>query len=152
MFISGQTAFPPPEQKARGHDTKQQDEREEGKQSGEEAGEGRGTGVKIKGDVEKQATQALEKIRILLEEAGSSVSKVVTVTFYVRDCTGRDDFSEGIDAAWGRWVVKGSVPARTVVVQPTSGDAVGAVGGGPHVAEKVEQEVVRVEVQATAYL
>lgn len=151
VFISGQTAFPPPEQETKGHDTRHQDERGDRQQRSEKAEEEKGEGEKTKGDVEKQATQALEKIRILLEEAGSSVAKVVTVTFYVMNCMGRDDFSEGIDAAWGRWVVKGSVPARTVVVQPTSGDAVGAVGEA-QVMKGTGQEVVRVEVQATAYL
>lgn len=80
---------------------------------------------------EEQATKALEKVRGLLEEAGSSPSKVVSAMLLVRDL---DEDLAGVDKAWGRWIDKENPPARTVVCTRE-------IDGG-----------LRVAVQVTAYL
>lgn len=43
------------------------------------------TGEKISGGIEEQTTQVLENIRVILKDAGSSLSKVVKTTVYVSD-------------------------------------------------------------------
>lgn len=127
VFISGQTGFPP--------------EKVQRTAGSGDAHNPEGVAELEKGgrDAEAQATKALEKVKGLLEEAGSSVSKVVAVTFYIKDMA--EDL-KGIDAAWGRWIDRDTAPARTVV--QTGGGVVGGEVGG--------QEVLRVEVQATAHL
>lgn len=109
VFVSGQTAFSP----------------------GGEDGH-------AKGDAEEQATKALDKVRGLLEEAGSSPSKVVSALLCVRNL-GED--LEGVDKAWGRWIDKENPPARTVVET-----GVIAGGGTPGGSD------LRVAVQVTAHL
>lgn len=66
-----------------------------------------------KGDVaEQQATKALEKVRELLEGAGSSPSRVVSAMIHVRSL--KQDLP-GFDKAWSRWINKETPPVRTVV-------------------------------------
>lgn len=66
-----------------------------------------------KGDVaEQQATKALEKVRELLEGAGSSPSRVVSAMIHVRSL--KQDLA-GFDKAWSRWINKETPPVRTVV-------------------------------------
>lgn len=130
VYICGQTALPT---------SSQETEVPQDTQSGAEEGEDRGMGT----GAEEQATKALEKVKGLLEEAGSSVSKVLAVTFYVKD-VGED--LEGVNAAWGRWIDKGSVPARTIVQTGAGGGGVGSSMG------ELGKQEVRVEIQATAHL
>ena len=84
VFVSGQTASPPP----------------------------KGNGVAKVGDAEEQTTDALQRVRGLLEEAGSSPAKVVSALVCVRNL-GED--LEGVEKAWGGWIDKENPPARTVV-------------------------------------
>lgn len=87
-------------------------------------------------DAEQQATKALGNVQSLLQKAGSSPSKVVSATIYVRD-VGQD--LVGVDRAWGRWIDGDSPPARTVV---QAGAFVGGDSGGG----------VRVSVSVMAHL
>lgn len=84
---------------------------------------------------EQQATKALDNVKGLLQEAGSSPSKVVSALLCVRD-VGQD--LHGVNEAWGRWIDKDNPPARTVV-------QTGAVAGGGGSG-------VRVSVSVTAHL
>lgn len=70
---------------------------------------------------EAQTAKALEKVGVLLQEAGSSVSKVVSATIYVRDLE-RD--LPGVDDAWKRWIGTESAPSRTVVKVEGIGTAI----------------------------
>jgi reactive intermediate/imine deaminase len=47
-----------------------------------------------KGDVKKQAAQALENIRVILEANGATMDDVVKVTVYVTDMKYLDDITE----------------------------------------------------------
>lgn len=99
-------------------------------------GEKEGNATSDDQNIEEETTQALEKVRRLLEKAGSSTSKVVSTILYVRDA---ECDSEGVDAAWSRWIDKDNPPARTVVRMA----GVGAVG---------TEDGARIVVQATAHL
>lgn len=83
-------------------------------------------------NAEQQATKALENVESLLQEVGSSPSKVVSAMLCVRDL-GQD--LQGVDQAWGGWIDGDNPPARTVV-------QTGAFAAGG----------VRVSVSVTAHL
>lgn len=97
VYISQQTAMPP---SAAGRGT-------EGYKSGDAA-----SAERLNLNAEQQATKALKNVGSLLEEAGSSPSKVVSAMLCVRDI-GQD--LEGVEKAWGRWIDGDNPPARTVV-------------------------------------
>lgn len=114
VFVSGQTASPPP----------------------------KGSGVAKKIGAEEQATDALQRVRGLLEEAGSSPAKVVSALVCVRNF-GED--LEGVEKAWGRWIDKDNPPARTVVQSEV-------VDGGSAAARVQGDSGLRVAVQVIARL
>lgn len=87
-------------------------------------------------NAEQQATKALENVESLLQEVGSSPSKVVSAMLCVRDL-GQD--LDGVDLAWGRWIDEDNPPTRTVV--QTGAFAAGGSDSG-----------VRVSVSVTAHL
>ncbi|MGU7771594.1 RidA family protein [Burkholderia sp. MR1-5-21] len=58
--------------------------------------------------IEVQAQQAFTKIDKLLEEAGSSREKVVSITIWLKTM---DDY-DGFNKVWDAWVVQGSTPTR----------------------------------------
>lgn len=87
-------------------------------------------------DAEQQATKALENVQSLLQEVGSSPSKVVSAMLCVRDLA--QDLG-GVDKAWGRWIDGNEPPARTVV--QTGAFGAGGSGSG-----------VRVSITVTAHL
>lgn len=118
MFISEQTAISPP---AAGSGTK------------DERGDGAASAGSL--NAEQQATKALENVQSLLQEVGSSPSKVVSAMLCVRDL-GQD--LQGVDQAWGRWIDEDNPPSRTVV--QTGAFAAGSSSG------------VRVSVSVTAHL
>jgi len=71
------------------------------------------TGMMVSGDVAEQARQALANVKAVLEEAGSSLSRVVKVTIFLADISHfgavnevYKEFFEAQDAAF---------PARSVV-------------------------------------
>ncbi|CAN0219918.1 unnamed protein product, partial [Ectocarpus fasciculatus] len=95
---------------------------------------------------EQQAARALNKVKGLLEEVGSSTSKVVSAIVCVRDL-GQD--LPGVEKAWGRWIDKDNPPARTVM--QTGAIVRGGVDGAkpPRGGEGID---VRVSVSVTAHL
>lgn len=84
------------------------------------------------GNAEEQTASALGKVQILLEEAGSSQTKIVTAVLYVRDF---EDMS-AVHAAWRRWTGDDNMPATTVV----------------QAGVEKEDSGLRVAVQVTAHL
>lgn len=88
-----------------------------------ESGDGEASAESM--DAEQQAKKALENVQSLLQDVGSSPSKVVSAMLCVRDL-GQD--LEGVDRAWGRWIDGDNPPARTVV--QSGGFAAGGSGSG----------------------
>ncbi|CAN0318082.1 unnamed protein product [Ectocarpus sp. 6 AP-2014] len=126
VFISGQTALPSPT-------------------AGDDSGEG-DVGVAESLSPEQQAARALDKVKELLEEVGSSTSKVVSALVCVRDL-GQD--MPGVERAWGRWIDKDNPPARTVI---QTGAIVGSGVGGAKPRRGGESIDIRVSVSVTAHL
>ena len=62
------------------------------------------------GTIEKEAELSMENIRIILEEAGSSLDKVLQVTVYLLDMGEYNRFNE----VYKRYL-QGDLPARTCV-------------------------------------
>jgi len=81
------------------------------------------------GTIEEEATLAMTNLRIILEEAGSSIEKLLTVTVYLKDMQEYARFNEIYKAFFTR-----DLPARTCI---QAGDLPFGT---------------RVEVTATAYL
>jgi enamine deaminase RidA (YjgF/YER057c/UK114 family) len=63
------------------------------------------------GDVRAQARQILEKIDVLLAEAGSDKTKLLAANIWL---SAAEDFTAMSDV-WEAWVPEGSAPARTTV-------------------------------------
>lgn len=81
-------------------------------------------------DVEKQTEECLKKVTALLEEAGSSLGRILSVTIYLRDMK---DFS-AMNSVWDDWVSNLPKPARACVE---------ARMAGPHLL--VEMSVIAAE-------
>lgn len=62
-------------------------------------------------NIEKQTKECLKKVQVLLEEAGSSVERMLSVTIYIRDMK---DFS-AMNSIWDDWVSNLPKPARACV-------------------------------------
>ena len=62
-------------------------------------------------DAGAQAGQAMENAKILLEEAGSDRSHILSATVYIRDMK---DFA-AMNEVWDAWVPEGHAPARACV-------------------------------------
>eukprot|EP00904_Undaria_pinnatifida_P007054 jgi/Undpi1/3479/HiC_scaffold_16.g06851.m1 len=114
VFVSGQTASPP----------------------------SKANGIANFGGAEEQATDALQRVRNLLEEAGSSPSKVVSALVCVQSV---EEDLEGVDKAWGRWIDKENPPARTIVQSEV-------VDGSSSAVHAQGDNGLRVAVQVTARL
>ncbi len=71
------------------------------------------TGKMVEGTIQEQTAQCLKNIQFILEEAGSSMEKVVSATLIMAD---PDDFP-GINEEWNRWFKK-KPPARQGAVLP----------------------------------
>lgn len=67
-------------------------------------------------DIQAQTQSVLEKIHVLLAEAGSSRSLLLTATIYLKDMS---DF-EAMNRAWEAWLPPGAAPARTTVQAATA--------------------------------
>jgi enamine deaminase RidA (YjgF/YER057c/UK114 family) len=63
------------------------------------------------GDVRTQTRQVLEKIDVLLAEAGSDKTKLLSANIWLAEAA---DFAAMSDV-WEAWVPEGSAPARTTV-------------------------------------
>jgi len=68
-------------------------------------------GQLVEGDIRTQTKQVLENITNMLEEAGSSLAKVVKVGVYISDI---GDF-EAMNACYSEYFI-GQPPARTTLV------------------------------------
>ena len=64
--------------------------------------------------VTEQTKDILARVDLLLSEAGTDKSKVLTATIWL--CS-MDDFAE-MNAIWDAWVTPGSTPARACVESP----------------------------------
>ncbi len=62
-------------------------------------------------DITVQTKQTLEKIEILLAEAGSDSHHLLSVTIYLKDMS---DFA-AMNEVWDNWVAEGHAPARACV-------------------------------------
>lgn len=71
------------------------------------------TGAIVGTTIQEQVRQALTNVRAILEAAGSSMDKVVSVTFILRD---PEDFA-GMNEEWVRWFPT-DPPARTGAKHP----------------------------------
>jgi 2-iminobutanoate/2-iminopropanoate deaminase len=68
------------------------------------------TGKLVEGDIEVQTDRVLQNLKAVLEEAGSSLDKVVKATVFLAD---RKDFA-GMNSVFGRYFPK-DPPARSTV-------------------------------------
>ncbi|MBO8175726.1 MAG: RidA family protein [Thermococcus sp.] len=68
------------------------------------------SGEIVKGDIRKQARQAIENLIAILEAAGATVDDVIKVTVYLRDIKDFEEFNEVYEEYFGH-----SKPARAVV-------------------------------------
>ena len=66
----------------------------------------------IEGNIRQQTERAMENIKFLLEQAGSSLEKIVKVVIYMKDV--KRDFKGMNDIYW-RYFRKGEEPARVTV-------------------------------------
>jgi 2-iminobutanoate/2-iminopropanoate deaminase len=71
------------------------------------------TGAIVGDTIQEQVRQAFTNVRAILEAAGSSLDKVVSVTFVLSD---PDDFA-GMNEEWVRWF-PADPPARTGAKHP----------------------------------
>ncbi|PYF84794.1 MULTISPECIES: RidA family protein [Marinomonas] len=62
-------------------------------------------------DITEQTKTMLEKVDVLLEQAGSDRSYILSATIYLRDMK---DFT-AMNAVWDTWIPKGHAPARACV-------------------------------------
>jgi enamine deaminase RidA (YjgF/YER057c/UK114 family) len=62
-------------------------------------------------DMKGQTAQVLKKIDAVLAQAGTSKSRILSVTVYMQDATLKDAMNE----AWMAWVDRGNLPTRTAV-------------------------------------
>lgn len=62
-------------------------------------------------DVTEQTQTMLDKVDVLLEQAGSDREHMLSATIYVRDMK---DFA-AMNAVWDTWVPEGHAPARACV-------------------------------------
>ncbi len=61
--------------------------------------------------ITEQTETMLEKVKALLEQAGSDKEHILSATIYIRDMK---DFS-AMNAVWDAWVPEGFAPARACV-------------------------------------
>ncbi len=82
------------------------------------------------GTIEEETALGMDNLRIVLDEAGSGLEKLLTITVYLRDM---DDYAR-FNAAYKNYFKNENLPARTCI----------QAGGLPF--------GVRVEITATAYI
>ncbi len=66
----------------------------------------------IKGNIRQQTERAMENIKFLLEQAGSSLDYIVRIVIYMKDV--KRDF-EGMNDTYRRYFKKGEEPGRVTV-------------------------------------
>jgi len=62
-------------------------------------------------DIKGQTEEVLRKIDLLLKQAGTSKSRVLTATVYLPDMKNY----QGMNSVWDQWVDAGNTPARATV-------------------------------------
>jgi len=69
------------------------------------------TGVVVAGGVEEQTQQSLTNVKAILEEAGSSMEKVLKTTVFIKDM---NDFAK-VNGVYAKFFTEGSYPSRSAV-------------------------------------
>ncbi|WP_372761789.1 RidA family protein [Pseudoalteromonas sp.] len=62
-------------------------------------------------DIKQQTQTMLDKVAVLLEEAGSSKKHLLSATIYIKSM----DYFADMNAVWDAWVPEGHAPARACV-------------------------------------
>lgn len=62
--------------------------------------------------IEQQTREVLANIERLLDEAGTTTSRILSVTIYLKDIAA--DFV-GMNSVWDKWLPEGVAPARATV-------------------------------------
>ena len=70
-----------------------------------------GTGEIVAGGIEEQTEQALKNVKAILEEAGSSMDKVLKTTVFLKNM---DDFAR-INGVYATFFTEGSFPSLSAV-------------------------------------
>ena len=68
------------------------------------------TGIMVTDDIKKATERSLENIKAILEEAGTSLDKVIKTTVFIKDM---NDFSS-VNEVYGKYFIKNQ-PARSCV-------------------------------------
>lgn len=64
------------------------------------------------GGIEQQTRETLANIERLLDLAGTDISRILSVTIYMKNIDA--DFA-GMNSVWNKWLPKGTAPARATV-------------------------------------
>ena len=64
------------------------------------------------GNIEQQTRETLANIDLMLAEAGTDKSRILSVTIYLKDMA--RDYA-GLNQVWDAWVAEGAAPARACV-------------------------------------
>ena len=64
------------------------------------------------GGIEQQTRETLASIERLLDLAGTDISRILSVTIYMKNIDA--DFA-GMNSVWDKWLPKGTAPARATV-------------------------------------
>jgi len=69
------------------------------------------TGAIVAGGIEEQTEQSLNNVKAILEEAGSSMEKVLKTTVFIKDM---NDFAK-VNGVYAKFFTEGSFPSRSAV-------------------------------------
>lgn len=69
-------------------------------------------GNDLNADIQQQTRETLANIEQLLAEAGSDISRILSVTIYLKDI---DAHFAGMNQVWDQWLPEGLAPARAAV-------------------------------------
>lgn len=69
------------------------------------------TGAIVGATIEEQTEQVLKNVKAILEEAGSSLDKVLKTTVFIKDM---NDFA-AMNAVYAKYFTEGSFPSRSAV-------------------------------------
>ena len=69
------------------------------------------TSTVVPGGIEEQTEQSLKNVKTILEEAGSSMEKVLKTTVFIKDM---NDFAK-VNGIYAKFFTEGSFPSRSAV-------------------------------------
>jgi 2-iminobutanoate/2-iminopropanoate deaminase len=69
------------------------------------------TGEVVAGGIEEQTQQSLNNVKAILEEAGSSMDKVLKTTVFIKDM---NDFAK-VNGIYAKFFTEGSFPSRSAI-------------------------------------